>query len=320
MPFFCDAKNRRFGLGSGLSGCPKARSRRSDAGVGPVRLFEKTFWGDSLGGARRLRSLPLFWRWGLARRASRNNFPGDGGRNGRFINQKRTNDQICRFGLRMAEFIISRTSRLSLEPFLEVCPKARSRRFDAAVARRASRENFLGDGRSFCDSLGGARRSRLALGAGPLGFPKQLSGRRPKLPQQSWQPRAVARARSVILALGSGPPKHFGAGEWPDGLPETSFQRRKAGGCWTPPRETWFQVYGPAYGRFINNSWGPGQWPQWTFYRFHIVPYKQFINGQVEAETRPGRVAHHFSRREESSKVWAWVWPVGLPESSFPSF
>ena len=35
---------------------------------------------------------------------------------------------------------------------------------------------------------------------------------------------------------------------------------------------------------------------------------------------RPGRVACHFSRREESPKVLAWVWPVGLPESSFPSF
>ena len=27
---------------------------------------------------RRLARAPLFWRWGLARRASRNNFPGDG--------------------------------------------------------------------------------------------------------------------------------------------------------------------------------------------------------------------------------------------------
>ena len=104
---------RRFGLGSGPSGCPKARSRRFDAGVGPVELPEKTVWAtavrDSLGGGASLalasvilalgagpsgfpdgRSFrdshgkpapsharaPLFWRWGLAHRASRNNFPG----------------------------------------------------------------------------------------------------------------------------------------------------------------------------------------------------------------------------------------------------
>ena len=36
--------HRRFGLGSGPSGCPKARSRRFDAGVGPVGLPEKTLW------------------------------------------------------------------------------------------------------------------------------------------------------------------------------------------------------------------------------------------------------------------------------------
>ena len=35
------------------------------------------------------------------------------GRNGRFINQKRANGQICRFGLRMVDFILSRTSNLS---------------------------------------------------------------------------------------------------------------------------------------------------------------------------------------------------------------
>ena len=35
------------------------------------------------------------------------------GRNGRFINQKRTNDQISSFGLRMADFILSRIRSLS---------------------------------------------------------------------------------------------------------------------------------------------------------------------------------------------------------------
>ena len=73
------------------------------------------------------------------------------------------------------------------------------------------------EGRSFRDSLGGGASLAVApviltLGAGPSGFSKQVSGRRPKLPRQPWQTRAVARARSVILALGAGPsgfPKQF---------------------------------------------------------------------------------------------------------------
>ena len=43
-------------------------------------------------------------------------FKGEGqasGRNGRFINQKRTNGQISSFGLRMADFILSRIRSLS---------------------------------------------------------------------------------------------------------------------------------------------------------------------------------------------------------------
>ena len=39
--------------------------------------------------------------------------PQASGRNGRFIKQKRANGQICRFGLRMVDFILSRTSSLS---------------------------------------------------------------------------------------------------------------------------------------------------------------------------------------------------------------
>ena len=71
------------------------------------------------------------------------------------------------------------------------------------------------------DSLGGGASLALApviltLGAGPSGFSKQLSGRRPKLPRQPWQTRAVARARSGILALGAGP----------SGFPKQSSGRR----------------------------------------------------------------------------------------------
>ena len=94
------------------------------------------------------------------------------------------------------------------------CSKARSR---WGRARRASRENFLGDGASLA-----LASVILALEAGPSGFPKQLSGRRPKLPRQT---RAVARALSVILALGAGPSC--------DRLPRARFRRFGAGG-WLP--------------------------------------------------------------------------------------
>ena len=94
------------------------------------------------------------------------------------------------------------------------------------LARRAARKLVpvvltLGSGPSgFPRKLSGRRPKLprqlapviLTLGAGPSGFSKQLSERRPKLPRQPWQTRAVARARSVILALGAGPsgfPKQF---------------------------------------------------------------------------------------------------------------
>ena len=89
------------------------------------------------------------------------------------------------------------------------------------LARRAARKLVpvvltLGSGPSgFPRKLSG-RRPKLPRqprrGSCPSGFSKQLSGRRPKLPRQPWQTRAVARARSVILALGAGPsgfPKQF---------------------------------------------------------------------------------------------------------------
>ena len=116
---FRDAKNhRRFGLGSGPSGCPKARSRRFDAGVGPVGLPEKTFCA---------------------------------------------------------------TAKASATAMANPCRRSRALRHCGA-------------------------------GGWPVGLPETTSGRRPKLPRQPWQTRAVVRARSVILALGAGPsgfPKQF---------------------------------------------------------------------------------------------------------------
>ena len=103
----------------------RARFRNFGAGSWPVGLPETTFRDGKP--APLLARAPFFWRWGLARRASRNNFPGDG--------------------------------------------------------------------QSFCDSL----------------------------------PRARFR--------------RFGAGRWPDGLPETSFRAMQSGGMLD------------------------GQWPQWPSYQ-----------------------------------------------------
>ena len=89
--------------------------------------------------------------------------------------------------------------------------------------------------------LGLARRAArklvpvvLTLGSGPSGFPRKLSGRRPKLPRQPRRTtfRATAEASataslalaSVVSALGVGP----------TGFPKQVSERCKAGGSWTP--------------------------------------------------------------------------------------
>ena len=145
------------------------------------------------------------------------------------------------------------------EPFLEICTKARSRRFDAGVGPVGLPEKTFW---ATAEASATASEERVAR-ARPLGFPKQFSGRQPKLPRQPWQTRAVARARSVIFA------------GWPVGLPETivratkaaataslalasvvlalgsgrtgfletSFRAMQSGGSWTPPQYLWFQVY-----------------------------------------------------------------------------
>ena len=169
------ARFRNFGAGSWPVGLPETTFRATaeasatavanprrrtralryfGAGGWPVGLPETIFRAT----AKVLRqppsrSLPSFWRWGVAGRASRNKFPSD------------------------------------------------AKRGD--LGRRQPWQTRA-DAR--------ARSVILALGSGPSGFPKQFSGR--SLPRQPWQTRAVARAHSVILALGG----------WPDGLPETSFR------------------------------------------------------------------------------------------------
>ena len=176
------------------------------------------------------------------------------------------------------------------------------------------------------------RRSRALryCGAGgwPVGLPETISGRRPKLPRQPWQTRAVVCARSVILALGAGPsgfPKQF-SGRRPKHLRQRpsrslpSFYRsgvagrasrnkfpsnakqgdlgRRRGICGPKPMSQHGQ---PRLSRARTGQWPHYQpeadkWPDPLIRaadgRFHIVPYKEFISGQAEPFlSRAGRMA-----------------------------
>ena len=150
--------------------------------------------------------------------------------------------------------------------------------------------------------LGLARRAArklvpvvLTLGSGPSGFPRKLSGRRPKLPRQPRRGR-VARARSRNFDAGSWPVgllettfrataeasatamanprrrtralRYFGAGGWPVGLPETIFRataKASATACFRRLPETSFRAMQsggilPALARALR-YFGAGGWP-----------------------------------------------------------
>ena len=214
-------------LGSGPSGFPRklsgrrpklprqprrgrvarARFRNFGAGSWPVGSYRNNFPGDG----RRFRDsrgksapsharAPLFWRWGLARRAS----PGDG-------------QSSATASLALASVVLALGGGRTGFPkqVSERC-KARGSWTPTAMANPRRRTCAL---RYF-----GAR-------VWPVGLPETIF--RAKLPRQPWQTRAVARARSVILALGG----------WPDGLPETSFRAMQSGGSWRPPRHTRPEAY-----------------------------------------------------------------------------
>ena len=240
-------------LGSGPSGFPRnlsgrrpklprqprrgrvarARSRNFDAGSWPVGLLETTFRATAEASAtamanprRRTRALRYF---------------GAGG-----------------WPVGLPETIFRATAKASATASLALASVVPSF-WRWGLARRASRNKFPSD----------AKRGDL--------------GRR-----QPWQTRAVARARSVISALGAGPsgfrkqssgrsfrdshgkPAPWLAhapGGWPVGLPETSFRATQSGGILEAAaayaaRSLCRNTGGPDFqGR------GSGQWPQWQFYQ-----------------------------------------------------
>ena len=202
----------------------------------------------------------------------------------------------------------------------------------------------------------------LALGGGPTGFPKQVSERckaggswtptamanprrrtralryfgaggwpvglpetifRAKLPRQPWQTRAVARARSVILALGAGPtgfPKQFsarrpksfcnslsrarfrrfGAGGWPDGLPETSFRATQSGGI----------LDADSHGKPA-----PSHARAPLFWRWGLA--RRVSRNNLPGEAAATAMANPRRRLRTLRYFGAVGWPVGLPETSF---
>ena len=129
----------------------------------------------------------------------------------------------------------------------------------------------------------------LTLGAGPSGFSKQFSGRRPKLPRQPWQTRTVARARSVILALGAGP----------SGFP-TQFSGRRPKLLRQPPS------------RSLPSFWRWGLARRASRNKFSSDAKRGDLGRRQPWQTRAVARA-----RSVISALGAGGWPVGLPETSF---
>ena len=248
---------------------PRRRSRalcHSGAGGWPVGLPEKNFRVTAKASATASLALASVV---LALGGGRTGFPKQvserckaegswtaSGRNGRFINQKRTNGQISKFGLQMADFILSRIRRLSavkpshfyqglaelqlyqgraaaaavLSSLGGRVARARFRNFGAGSWPVACRNNFPGDGRASATAMANPRRRSRALrcsGAGgwSVGLPETIF------------PTASLALASVVLALGGG---------------RTGFPKRasKAEGSWTASGRN---------GRFINQKRTSGQ-------------------------------------------------------------
>ena len=130
-----------------------------------------------------------------------------------------------------------RRPKLPRQPRRGRVAHARSRNFDAGSWPVGLLETtFRATAEASAKAMANPRRRTRALryfGAGgwPVGLPETIF--RAKLPRQPWQTRAVARARSVILALGAGA----------SGFPKQVSERRKAGGSWRPPRHMRPEAY-----------------------------------------------------------------------------
>ena len=123
----------------------------------------------------------------------------------------------------------------------------------------------------------------LTLGSGPSGFPRKLSGRRPKLPRQPWVSNPRRRSRAL---------RDCGAGGWPVGLPEIIFgatAEASATAMANPRRRSRALRYFGARRASRHNF--PGE-------------------GQSVCDSLPRARFRRFSAGE---------WPDGLPETQRPS-
>ena len=223
---------------------PRRRSRAlrySGAGGWPVGLPETIFRATAKASATASLALASVV---LALGAGRTGFPKQvserrkaegcwtaSGRNGRLINQK----QISKFGLRIADFILSRIRSLSaVKPshfyqglaelqFYQGRPAA-----VAVLSRRVARARFRNFGAGgwpvgLLETIFRAiprRRSRALRCSSARGWPVGL-------------PETIFRATANFCdSLPRARFRYFGAGGWPDGLPETSFRAMKAEGSW----------------------------------------------------------------------------------------
>ena len=156
-------------------------------------------------------------------------------------------------------------------------------------------------------------------------MPKQLSGRRPKLPRQPWQTRAVARARSVVLALGAGPsgfPKQFSRQPPLRSLP--SFWRWGVAGRASRNERAKRRDLGRPMAAMAVLSTRSGQVARSLNSgrdRFHTVPYKEVISGQAEPFfSRACRMATLSRPASRSGRLPKPMAVVSRPASLWPFY
>ena len=271
------------------------------------------------------RSLPSFWRWGLAGRASRNKFPSGAKRRdvGRAVAAMAVlstrSRQISKFGLRMADFILSRIRSLSaVKPshfyqglaelqFYQGRPAA-----VAVLSRRVARARFRNFGAGswpagLLETIVRAiprRRSRALRCSSARGWPVGL-------------PETIFRATANFCdSLPRARFRYFGAGGWPDGLPETSFRAMKAEGSWNASGRN---------GRFINQKRTSGQISKFGLRMADFILSRirslsaakpsHFYQGLAEGQLyqgRPAAVAVYQSRWQFYHSLWPFYqpWPL----------